>query len=76
MAQAFRQQQLRLVAEPHAPVGQIRALVRKLMLEELFPGEVLEIRIIDPTLANAFIGQVRSRRSIATRGSRGSRPAL
>jgi hypothetical protein len=27
------------------------------MLEELFPGEVLEIRIIDPALANAFIGQ-------------------
>ena len=27
------------------------------MLEELFPGEVLEIRIIDPALAHAFIGQ-------------------
>jgi transposase-like protein len=54
---AFRQQQLQLVAEPLAPVGQIRALVRKLMLEELFPGEVLEIWIIDPALANAFIGQ-------------------
>ncbi len=27
------------------------------MLEELFPGEVLEIRIMDPALAHAFVGQ-------------------
>jgi hypothetical protein len=37
-------------------VAQVGALVWELMLEELFSGEVLEIRVIDPTLADAFIG--------------------
>ena len=55
--QALGQQQFQLVAEPLAPVAQVRALVRELMLEELFPGEVLEIRIMDPALAHAFVGQ-------------------
>ena len=27
------------------------------MLEELFPGEILKIRIMDPALAYAFVGQ-------------------
>ena len=27
------------------------------MLEKLLPGEVLEIRIIDPAIAHAFVGQ-------------------
>jgi hypothetical protein len=27
------------------------------MLEELLPGEVLEIRVVDPALAHRFIGQ-------------------
>ena len=55
--QALGQQQLQFVAQPLAPVAQIRALVRELMLEELFPGEVLEIRIMHPALAHAFVGQ-------------------
>ena len=55
--QALGQQQVQLVAEPLAPMAQVRALVRELMLEELFAGEVLEIRIMDPALAHAFVGQ-------------------
>jgi hypothetical protein len=55
--QALGQQELQLVAEPRPPMAEVRALVRKGMLEELFPGEVLEIRIVDPALAYAFIGQ-------------------
>ena len=55
--QALGQQQLQLVAEPLAPMAQVRALVRELVLEELLAGEVLEIRIIDPALAHAFVGQ-------------------
>jgi hypothetical protein len=27
------------------------------MLEKLFAGKILEIRIVDPTLTHAFIGQ-------------------
>jgi hypothetical protein len=42
--QALGQQQLQLVAEPLAPMAQVRALVR----EELFAGEELEIRVVDP----------------------------
>ena len=55
--QAFGQQQLELVAEALAPMAQVRALVREFVLEELRAGEVLEIRVIDPALAHAFIGQ-------------------
>ncbi|MGY3079689.1 hypothetical protein ACVWZZ_006097 [Bradyrhizobium sp. LM6.10] len=55
--QALGQQQLQLVAEPLAPVAQVRALVRERVLEELFAGEVLEIRVVDPTLAHTLIGQ-------------------
>src|SRR5262249_11404285 len=33
------------------------ALVRKLVLEELLSGEVLEVWIIDPAFAHAFVGQ-------------------
>src|SRR6266436_6504260 len=33
------------------------ALVRKLMLEELLSSEVLEVWIIDPAFAHAFVGQ-------------------
>jgi len=54
--QALAQEKLQLVAEPLAPVAQVRALVWKLMLEELFAGEVLEIRVVDPALAYGFIG--------------------
>ena len=38
-------------------MAQVGALVRELVLEKLLPGEVLEVRIIDPALAHAFIGQ-------------------
>ena len=31
--------------------------MRELMLKKLFPGEVLEIGVIDPALAHAFVGQ-------------------
>src|SRR6188508_3413571 len=55
--QALGQKQLQLVAEPLPPMAQVRALMREGMLEELFPGEVLEVRIIDPAFAHAFIGQ-------------------
>jgi hypothetical protein len=41
-AQALGQQQFQLVTEALAPMAEVRALVRKLMLEELFPSEVLE----------------------------------
>jgi hypothetical protein len=55
--QAFGQQQLDLVAQPLTPVAQVRAFMRELVLEELLPGEVLEIRVIDPALTDAFVGQ-------------------
>jgi hypothetical protein len=38
-------------------MAQVRALVRKLVLEGLLSGEVLEIRVVDPALAHAFVGQ-------------------
>ena len=46
-----------LPPEALAPMAQIRALVRKLVLEELLSGEVLEVWIIDPAFAYAFVGQ-------------------
>jgi len=55
--QALGQHQLQLVAQSLAPVTEVRALVRKLMLKELFPGEVLEIRVMHPALSHAFVGQ-------------------
>jgi hypothetical protein len=55
--QALGQQKLQLGAEPLTPMAQIRALVWKSVLEELLAGEVLEIRVVDPALANAFIRQ-------------------
>jgi hypothetical protein len=54
---ALGQQQLQLLAEPLAPVAQIRALVREGVLEELLAGEVLEIRVVDPALAHSLVGQ-------------------
>jgi hypothetical protein len=55
--QALRQQQFQFVTEPLAPMAQVGALVRELMLEELFPSKELEIGVIDPALAHAFVGQ-------------------
>src|SRR5439155_18413526 len=49
--------EFQLVAEARAPMAQVRALVRKLVLEELLSSEVLEIRVIDPALARTFVGQ-------------------
>jgi len=37
-------------------MAQVRALVRKLVLEELLASEVLEVGVIDPAFAYAFIG--------------------
>ena len=36
---------------------EVRALVREAVLEELLAGEVLEVRVVDPSLADAFVGQ-------------------
>src|ERR1700734_1335469 len=38
-------------------MAQVRALVREGVLEELFAGEELEIRVMDPALAYPFIRQ-------------------
>ena len=46
-----------LSPEPLAPMAQVRALVRESVLEELFAGEELEIRVLDPALAHPLIGQ-------------------
>jgi hypothetical protein len=54
--QALGQQQLQLVAEPLAPMAQVASLVREGVLEELFAGEELEIRVVDPALAHPLIG--------------------
>ena len=55
--QTLGQQQFELLTEALAPMAQVRALVRKLVLEELRPGEVLEIRVIHPAFAHTFVGQ-------------------
>ena len=55
--QALGQQQVELIAQPLAPVAEVRALVRESVLEEGLAGEVLEIGVVDPALAHAFIGQ-------------------
>ena len=55
--QTLGQQQLQFVAEPLSPMAQVGAFVRELVLEKLFPGEELEIGIIDPALAHAFVRQ-------------------
>src|ERR1035437_955441 len=38
-------------------MAEVGALVREDVLEELFSGEILEIRVMDPALAHAFVGQ-------------------
>ena len=38
-------------------MAQVASFVREGVLEELFAGEELEIRIVDPALAHPFIGQ-------------------
>src|ERR1700750_161692 len=56
-SQAFCQQQLQLVAQPLAPMAQVRAFEGKLVLEKLLSSEVLEIRIMHPALADTLVGQ-------------------
>src|SRR5262249_42951897 len=56
-SQAHGQEKFQLAAEALAPMAQVRALVRKLVLEELLSGEVLEVWIIDPAFAHALVGQ-------------------
>ena len=56
-SQTLGQQQFQFVAEPLAPMAQVRALMQELVLEKLFPGEVLEIGVINPALAHPLIGQ-------------------
>src|SRR5262249_32336227 len=38
-------------------MAQVEALMWKLVLEKLRPREVLEIRVVDPAIANAFVGE-------------------
>src|SRR5476651_2737002 len=45
------------VAQALVPMAEVRAFVRELVLEELVAGEVLEVWIVDPALADAFVGQ-------------------
>lgn len=53
--QALGQQHFQLIAEPFAPMAQVRALVREGMLEDFFAGEELKIRVVNPALAHALI---------------------
>lgn len=55
--QALGQQQVELVAQTLPPVAEVGALVREAVLEERLAGEVPEVRIVDPPLTDAFIGQ-------------------
>jgi hypothetical protein len=55
-AQALSQQELELAAEPLPPMAQVGALVREFVLEKLLAGEVLEVRVIDPSLTHTFVG--------------------
>jgi hypothetical protein len=48
--QALGQQQVELVAQPLAPMAEVRTLVWKGVLEECLAGEVLEVRIVGPAL--------------------------
>ena len=38
-------------------MAKVGALMRELVLEKLCPGEELEVRVVDPALAHAFVGQ-------------------
>src|SRR5256886_16931334 len=54
--QALGEEKFQLVAEALAPMAQVRALVRQLVLEELLSRAVREIRGIDRALARTFVG--------------------
>jgi hypothetical protein len=55
--QALGQQQFQPVAEPLAPMAQVRTLVRERVPEEPFASKILEIGVVDPALAHPLIGQ-------------------
>jgi hypothetical protein len=55
--QALGQQQVEPLAQPLPPVAEVRALVQEAVLKERLAGEVLEVRIVDPALTDAFVGQ-------------------
>ena len=55
-AQALGQEKVELVAEPLAPMAQVRPFMRKRVLEELLAGEILEVGVVDPALTHAFVG--------------------
>jgi hypothetical protein len=38
-------------------MAQVGALLREFVLEELLTGEMLEIRVVDPAPAYAFVGE-------------------
>ena len=56
-AQALRQEQVELAAQAPAPVAEPGALVPDPVLEEALAGEVLEIRIVQPALPDALVGE-------------------
>ena len=55
--QAFGEQQVELVAEPLAPMAQVRALVREGVLEKFLAGEVLKVWVLNPAGAHLFVRQ-------------------
>src|SRR5947208_7379094 len=74
--QALGQENFQLAAEALAPMAQVRALVRKLVPEELLSGEVLEVWIMDPAFAHPFVGQsVLEQKKPDHKLCRNSRPA-
>src|ERR1700722_10522433 len=56
---AFLQQRDELLlAQPLAPAGQRRAIERQLVPEYYFAAEILEIRVLDPPVAQRLVGQI------------------
>ena len=47
-----------LLTQPLAPAGQRRAIKRQIVPEHHFPAEILEIRVLHPTVAQQLVGQV------------------
>jgi len=55
--QALGQKNVQVIADALPPMAHAGALVRQLVLEELLAGEVLEIRVLNPTVPNLFVRQ-------------------
>jgi hypothetical protein len=47
-----------LLTQPLAPAGQRRAIERQLVPEYHFAAEILEIRVLDPPVAQRLVGQI------------------